>query len=186
MNYTNPLQVVAISGSTRQQSTNHNLLQAIAQLANDQFSVLFFDGLESLPQFNPDYALDNVPQQVEAFRQLLDKADGILLCTPEYAHGVPGSLKNAIDWTVSTNQFYHKPTALITASTDGSYAHKALLETLQVIEAASVAELQLLISFAQTKVTKQYQVTDEPTLVQVQQLINRFTAVMQKSRKEKI
>ena len=66
-------------------------------------------------------------------------ADGVIICTPEYAHGVPGSLKNAIDWTVGTGEFSGKPTMLITASTDGKNGHKALLETLKVIEAKNIS-----------------------------------------------
>ncbi len=69
------------------------------------------------------------------FREQLDDAEGIIICTPEYAHGVPGALKNAIDWTISSSNFPHKPTLLITASTDGKYGHAALLETLTAIEA---------------------------------------------------
>jgi chromate reductase, NAD(P)H dehydrogenase (quinone) len=82
---------------------------------------------------------------------LISTATAVIICTPEYAHGVPGTLKNAIDWTVSANEFNNKPTALITASTDGTYAHNALLETLRVIEAKNIDRHQLLIQFAKLK-----------------------------------
>jgi chromate reductase len=82
----------------------------------------------------------------------LKAADGILICTPEYAMGVPGSLKNAIDWTVSSMEFHQKPTALITASSVGQKGHQALLETLMVIEAQMVEESKLVIPFIRTKV----------------------------------
>ena len=114
------------------------------------------------------------------FRQLLATADGVIICTPEYAHGVPGTLKNAIDWTVSTNEFSQKPTALITASTDGKYAHNALLETLKVIEAKHIEQNQLLIQFAKTKIAGN-QITDKKTLGEVIMLIQN----LQKSIEDK-
>ena len=143
--------ILAISGSTRQNSTNHRLITAIAGLCNKDFNIAFYNGLAKLPAFNPDDNDDNTATEVMEFRKQLNDADGVIICTPEYAHGVPGALKNAIDWTVSTNEFSNKPTILITASTDGRYGHKALLETLRVIEAKDIDQLQLLIQFAQTK-----------------------------------
>jgi chromate reductase len=101
----------------------------------------------------------------------LKEADGILICTPEYAMGVPGSLKNAIDWTVSSMEFSHKPVALITASSSGQKAHYSLLETLRVIESEIPVDSQLLISFVKTKV-KDDKIIDSDTLQQVRKLIN--------------
>jgi chromate reductase, NAD(P)H dehydrogenase (quinone) len=121
---------------------------------------------------------------VAAFRQAIQEADGVLICTPEYAHGVPGSLKNAIDWTVSSNEFSHKPVALITASTDGRYGHQALLETLRVLEAEEIDQLQLLIPFVRTKVGTGGAINDEATLTAVKSLINDFIAAMARKAAE--
>jgi NAD(P)H-dependent FMN reductase len=104
----------------------------------------------------------------------LNSADGVIICTPEYAHGVPGSLKNAIDWTVGTSEFSQKPTMLITASTDGKSGHQSLLETLHVIEAKNIHHLQLLISFASTKVNDHNNITDMTTLNEVKKLLVIF------------
>ncbi len=166
--------VFAISGSTRASSTNLNLLKAIARLAEDKFSISVFDGLADLPHFNPDHDNDNPPKEVLAFRNQLRECDGILICTPEYAMGVPGTLKNAIDWTVSSMEFAHKPTALITASTSGQKGHLSLVETLKVIEADITDETQLVISFARTKINHDCQVTDEKTLGEINLLIDAF------------
>ena len=165
--------VLAISGSTRQNSSNHNLIKAIAELFIDELEITIFESIADLPHFNPDDNNENVAPQVLDFRKQLNDADGILICTPEYAHGVPGALKNAIDWTVSTNEFSHKPTVLITASTDGKFGHAALLETLKVIEAENIEQLQLLISFVRTKISDN-KITDEKTLFEIKQLINNF------------
>ena len=170
--------VLAISGSIRQHSTNHKYIKAIELLAGDAFEVHLFEGLAELPHFNPDMALENVPKQVLAFRELIANADGILICTPEYAHGVPGSLKNAIDWTVTSADLDGKPTLLITASTDGREGHKSLLETLHVIQAGSVKKLQLLISHAQTKINAQHEITDSVLLKNLKELLILYNSLL--------
>jgi chromate reductase, NAD(P)H dehydrogenase (quinone) len=166
--------IAAICGSTRAISTNLNLIKAIAELTKDRFEITIFEGIAELPHFNPDDNNENVSPKVIAFRQLLSSSAGVIICTPEYAHGVPGSLKNAIDWTVSTNEFNNKPVALITASTDGTYAHKAMLETLKVIEAKNIDTHNLLIQFAKTKINANNRITDANTLNDVKVLIQHL------------
>lgn len=170
----NKKKVLAISGSTRQHSTNDNLIQAISDLSAETLDVTVFKGIGNLPQFNPDDDKDDVAEVVTEFRNLLNEAEGIIISTPEYGHGVPGTLKNAIDWTISSSNFPHKPTMLITASTDGKYGHAALLETLKVIEAKNVMNLQLVIPFIKTKVSIDGKITDDKTLQEVNDLIIEF------------
>jgi NAD(P)H-dependent FMN reductase len=171
--------ILAISGSTRLHSSNHQLIEAISGLFDNEIELILYEGLASLPAFNPDET-DAAPQAVAAFRQAIRSAHGVLICTPEYAHGVPGALKNAIDWTVSTNEFSHKPTALITASTDGRYGHQALLETLRVLEAENIEELQLLIPFVRSKIGDGGAIKDEATLDAIKGLINGFLVTIEK------
>ena len=166
--------VLAILGSTRHKSINHSLIKAIADLSAESLDITVFNEIANLPQFNPDNDGECIASEVADFRQQLNNAEGILICTPEYAHGVPGTLKNAIDWTISSSQFPHKPTMLITASTDGSYGHKALLETLKAIEAKNVDSLQMVISFAKTKISRDNKITDIKTLADVKALITTF------------
>ena len=142
--------------------------------------MIIFNGLSALPPFNPDDNDENVAKEIADFRQQIRDADGVLICTPEYAHGVPGTLKNAIDWTVSTNEFSKKPTALITASTDGRFGHQALLETLRVIEAENIDELQLLISFIKTKVDDNNTIKDPATLNNVLRLVENLILTIDK------
>lgn len=149
------IKILAISGSTRKASSNLNLIKAIADLAQGLFTVDIFEGLSDLPQFNPDDDGEQVAIPVKEFRQKLRAADGVLICTPEYAIGTPGSLKNAIDWTVSSMEFSQKPVALITASLSGERAHQSLLGTLLIIESRMTANTQLLISFVKSKVNEQ-------------------------------
>lgn len=166
--------IIAICGSTRASSTNLHLIKAISNIVVDKLDVEVFQGLTEIPHYNPDLDNDYPPLQVTAFRAKLKASDGILICTPEYAMGVPGTLKNAIDWTVSSMEFSRKPVALITASSMGQKGHQSLLETLKVIEAAMTAETQLLISFAKTKISSDNTMTDEKTLSVVKSLIDAF------------
>ncbi len=170
---------LALCGSTRKNSTNLNLIKAVADLAEDKFEIILFENLSTIPHFNPDLDNDNPPQAVIDFRKQLKEAHGILICTPEYAMGVPGTLKNAIDWTVSSMEFSKKPTVLITASSMGEKGHASLLETLKVIEADITDETQLLISFAKTKVSQDFRITDSKTLSEVNALLNAFFAKLQ-------
>lgn len=176
--------IAAISGSTRKKSSNLRLLNVIADLFSGQLEISIFNGLSGLPAFNPDDNDGNVPKSVSDFRDQIRSAHGILICTPEYAHGVPGALKNAIDWTVSTNEFWKKPTALITASTDGRFGHKALLETLRVIEAENIEELNLLIQFIKTKIDENDKIKDEQTLKDIHHLMDNLIATINKQRSE--
>lgn len=166
-----PKKILAISGSTRVHSTNGNYIKAIAALTESRFAISLFEGLTDIPHFNPDLDTDDPPTAVADFRKRLREADGVLICTPEYAMGVPGTLKNAIDWTVSSGEFSHKPVALVTASSSGLKAHAALLETLKVIEAEMTDETALLVSYAKTKITEDGQIKEGETLDGVNRLI---------------
>ncbi len=175
----NKKKILAISGSTRERSTNLNLINAIAELASDTFDVNVYQGLMNLPPFNPDNDDENAGEAVADLRTQLKRSDGVLICTPEYAMGVPGTLKNAIDWTVSSADFYRKPTALITASSSGEKGHASLLETLKVIDANITDQTQLLIPHAKLKVSKEYKITDDKTLIEIESLIRAFYKIIQ-------
>jgi NAD(P)H-dependent FMN reductase len=93
--------------------------------------------------------------------------------------GVPGTLKNAIDWTVSSMEFSKKPVALITASSMGQKAHESLLETLRIIESSITENTQLLISHVRTKLSEG-KISDEDTLKKILLLISSFESEMEK------
>lgn len=172
------VKILAISGSTRKASSNLNLIKAIVDLTSEIFDVTIFEGLSTLPHFNPDLDNDKAPQEITDFRNRLREADGVLICTPEYAVGVPGSLKNAIDWTVSSMEFSEKPVALITASLSGEKAHGSLLGTLLIMEAHLTAQTHLLIPYVKTKVTKDSKITDKVTLDRVNELATSLLEIV--------
>jgi chromate reductase, NAD(P)H dehydrogenase (quinone) len=127
------MKIIAICGSLRAQSSNLALLRAATNLGID---VQIYEGLASLPHFNPDDDVEGAtpPPAVAELRTLLAEADGILISSPEYAHGVPGSLKNMLDWLVSDGALVDKPVALINASpVGGEFARDSLVETLRTM-----------------------------------------------------
>jgi len=104
---TKPLRVLAISGSLRRSSTNTAALEALALLAPENVKVLLYRNLAKLPPFNPDDDLEDrpKPEPVETLRALVNASDALVIAAPEYAHGLPGALKNALDWLVASETF---------------------------------------------------------------------------------
>jgi NAD(P)H-dependent FMN reductase len=133
-----PLHILAISGSIRAASSNTSALQALVALAPPGVTITLYDQLTSLPYFNPDLDRegDTPPPNVAELRARIGRADGLVICSPEYAHGVPGVLKNALDWLVSSLEFPGKPVALLNISPRSTFAQASLAETLATMSAA--------------------------------------------------
>ena len=112
-------------------------------LAPEGVSVPLFDGVGQLPHFNPDLEAGELPCGVAELRAAVNAADALLVSAPEYARGIPGSFKNALDWLVGDTEFAGKPVAIWTASARAKAGPAALLLVLTtmsgaVVEAASV------------------------------------------------
>ncbi|HSP16695.1 MAG TPA: NAD(P)H-dependent oxidoreductase [Thermoanaerobaculia bacterium] len=127
------MRLVAISGSLRSKSSNTALLQAMRDAAPAGVRLDLYDRLGALPHFNPDLDADSPPAVVAELRALLLEADAVLICSPEYAHGVPGTLKNALDWLVGAGELVGKPVVLVNATARSTYAQASLTETLTVM-----------------------------------------------------
>ncbi|MES2375805.1 MAG: NADPH-dependent FMN reductase [Bacteroidota bacterium] len=144
--------ILAISGSLRQGSSNHAILTYLGSIVPADIEYTIYNDLALIPAFDPGLDTDTPPTSVVALRQLLTDADGLIICTPEYAFGVPGSLKNMLDWLVSSSTLVDKPVALITASLGGEHAHASLLLTLGALSARLSDDTSLLIQFVRSKV----------------------------------
>ncbi|PPK75201.1 Spx/MgsR family transcriptional regulator [Methylobacter tundripaludum] len=136
------VRILAISGSLRAASLNSALLRAVAGLAPSDIYIELFTELGNLPLFNPDIKITDLPPVADFHARLLE-ADGVIIASPEYAHGVTGVMKNALDWMVGSEAFVNKPVALLNASPRATIAQASLKETLtvmsaQVVEAASI------------------------------------------------
>jgi NAD(P)H-dependent FMN reductase len=134
--------ILAISGSLRARSTNTELLRAVASIADPAANVVIYDELDNLPHFNPDLDIEgaNLPDAVNDLRAFVAASDAVLISSPEYAHGVPGSLKNALDWLVSGPEIVGKPAGLLCASGRSLHAQTSLAETLRTMSANLVVE----------------------------------------------
>jgi chromate reductase, NAD(P)H dehydrogenase (quinone) len=152
---TKAIRVLAISGSLRRASTNTAALDALAQLAPDGVKVLVYRDLAKLPPFNPDDDSEDKPkpEPVETLRALVDASDALVIAAPEYAHGLPGALKNALDWLVASETFAGKPTALINTSPRAFHAQASLREILSTMAARLTPEAFVSISLTGKAVT---------------------------------
>jgi chromate reductase len=148
------IRILAISGSLRAASSNTAVVRALIALAPENVDITLFGGLGDLPHFNPDLDGDIVPPPVEDLRARLRASDGLLISCPEYAHGVPGVMKNALDWLVSTvnGEIVGKPVALINVSSRSTWAQASLTETLTVMSAQFLSEACVTLPLTRTKI----------------------------------
>lgn len=163
------LKIVGISGSLRAGSSASAVLKVVSKLFPEHVDFTIYEELQTIPPFNDS---NEVPPSVTEFIQLITEADAVFICTPEYAFGVSGVLKNALDWTVSSIAFYDKPVALITAASSGDKAHAALTLTLTALSTKISEETSLLISFVRTKLNEENQVKDIDTLNAIKRVIS--------------
>lgn len=132
------MKLLALSGSLRASSGNTALLRAAQEAAPRDLRVALFTQLEAIPAFNPDREAETPPSAVAALRDSVRECDAVLISTPEYAHGIPGVLKNALDWLVGSGEFYEKPVAFLHASPRGEIARASLKEVLVTMGAQFV------------------------------------------------
>ena len=138
------MKILAISGSLRADSLNSALLRAVGRLAPADISVMLYRGLGDLPLFNPDIEASDPPAVAELRTQIMS-ADALLIASPEYAHGITGVMKNALDWMVGCEAFVHKPVALLNASPRAVHAQAALRETVTMMSACIVDEASITV-----------------------------------------
>jgi chromate reductase, NAD(P)H dehydrogenase (quinone) len=169
------MKIVGISGSLRARSSNAALLRAAAAVVPDGATVAIYDRMAELPHFNPDLDTEasEPPPAVRMLRETLIAAEGVLISSPEYAHGAPGALKNLLDWLVSTGELAGKPVALLNASpSGGSYAQAALLETLRTMDWRVVEEASLIEPFVTRRIDGE--LVDEEALATLRRALETF------------
>jgi NAD(P)H-dependent FMN reductase len=170
------MNIFAISGSLRASSSNTALLRAVRLLAPD-LEVAIYDGLASLPAFNPDDDREPLPPPVARLRAEVARADALLISSPEYAHGVPGSLKNALDWLVGGIEIYDKRVALINAAPRAIIAQAQLAETLRTMKARIVPAASVTLPLTGPKLDEFGIVADGRLAVRLRRAIDALTAV---------
>jgi chromate reductase, NAD(P)H dehydrogenase (quinone) len=148
------MRILGISGSLRRDSHNTALLRAAAELLPPGVELELFDGLRAIPPYDAD---EDTPElqgpAVTALKDAIERADAVLISTPEYNHSIPGVLKNALDWAsrpYATNALRGKPAAVVGASTGLFGAVWAQAETRKVLKTigAHVLEDELPVGLA--------------------------------------
>ena len=158
------MNVLAISGSLRLGASNTSLLEAAARVAPAGIVVNRYPSIAVLPHFNPDddtFDQSTLPEVVAEFRRLIGEADALLLSTPEYAHGLPGSFKNALDWLVGSTEFPGKPVAIISPSARSTYAQAQLREILKTMSAHIVESASVVVALPKREMDVDDIVADE-------------------------
>ncbi|HEX5000997.1 MAG TPA: NADPH-dependent FMN reductase [Bacteroidia bacterium] len=175
--------VFVIIGSAGSNSANEVLINNFANLTKDCFNLSIFNKLKSLPPFDPELSIHHPPKAIIAFRNHIEKADGVIICTPEYIFSIPSGLKNALEWCVSTTIFTGKPVGLITASAHGQKGHDELQLIMQTLMAQFDPETTLLIQGIKGKLDEKGSITDEHVKTALKYFSEAFK--LQLSRSEK-
>lgn len=179
------LHLVAISGSLRAGSYNTALLHIVRELLPPTIQ-LTIHSIADIPLFNEDVEAQGTPAAVGALHRALRRSDGVIIATPEYNHGIPGVLKNTLDWLSrgAPHGFSGIPSALLGASngTIGTTrAQAATRQTLAALNSPCLPQPQVLVSLVQQKIDASGRLTDESTraflrtwLVEVERWMRRF------------
>jgi NAD(P)H-dependent FMN reductase len=148
------MHLLTLCGSLRASSSNQALLRAYERLLPSPATLKHYDSLALLPHFNPDLDRDPVPTEVKTLRSLVAGADAVIISTPEYAHGLPGALKNALDWLVSDPSFVGKAMVILYISRGSTWALDSLKEVLRTMSAEIIESAFVSINLGSNQVNE--------------------------------
>lgn len=166
--------ILAIIGSASQPSSNESLIKQISHLCAQDFKMVVFNDLKQLPHFDPELSANNPPESIMQLRQAIERADGIIICTPEYIFSIPSGLKNAIEWCVSTTVFQDKPLGIITASANGEKAHAELQLIMQTVMTKFNENTTLLVKGIRGKINNDGVITDKKLEQDLEKFVEAF------------
>lgn len=171
--------IIAFAGSLRKGSFNKALLRAAVELAPADMDINIFD-LEGIPLFNADLEKEGDPERVTQFKEQIRKADGVLIASPEYNHGMTGITKNAVDWASRPGNdapLNGKAVGIMGASpgsTGTARSQDQLRQTLKSINALCMAKPEILVGRAHEKFNDDGTLTDEKTRKYLQKYLEDF------------
>ncbi|HET7306927.1 MAG TPA: NAD(P)H-dependent oxidoreductase [Gammaproteobacteria bacterium] len=193
------IHIVAISGSLRAASSNTALLRAASSLAPADLEIELFEDIDALPPFNPDredelyedagagrYHTGLAPDLavVRELNERVRDAHGLLIACPEYARGVPGVFKNALDWLVGSNAFVAKPFALFNASPRASHAQDAVRLTLETMSGQLVEEACIVVPLLNRNLDARAIMADDTLAAPVRKALAAFTAAIKRHHQD--
>lgn len=177
--------ILAIIGSSSKNSSNHRLVNHVSNILRKNFEVIVYDALWELPHFSPEISNDNAPKPVKDFRQSIEEADGVFICTPEYIFSIPSLLKNAFEWSVSTTVFDRKPVGIITASAHGQKGHDELKLILNTLQASLSDSASLLIQGIKSKIDLAGKIRDVKTEIDLENFATGFVKLVADGARDK-
>lgn len=163
-----PVDLLAFAGSLREGSYNKAVLRAAKELAPDGLHIQIFD-LEGIPLYNADVEAQGDPARVSEFKEAIRNADGLLIATPEYNHGVPAVTKNAIDWASRPPKkapLNEKPVGILGASpgmTGTARGQSQLRQAFEFTNSYCMPQPEILVYRAHEKFDEEGKLTDEAT-----------------------
>lgn len=172
-----PLRVLGIAGSLRRGSLNRGLLRAAIELAPDDMVITPYEGLRAIPPYDGDVEAEGDPDPVADLKARIRGADALLIVSPEYNYGIPGVLKNAIDWVSRpprTSPLSHKPIAIMGASTGNfgtARCQLALRQTFHFTKSYVLIEPDVLVVRAAERFDDEGNLRDEATREHVARLV---------------
>lgn len=166
--------IIGICGSASRNSANLLILKWIAKSDKADFYLEIIDNLTELPHFKTELTDKNVPEKIVDFRDKIENADGIIICTPEYVFSIPSGLKNMIEWCVSTTVFSEKPIGLITASASGEKGHEEMKLIMETVQTKFTDETTLLIQGIKGKIDRGGQILDKKTETELEKFVESF------------
>lgn len=169
------MNVLAVAGSLRSASINAAFCRAAARLAPADVSVIVYRDLGALPPFNPDLEL-LLPPAVADFRTAVARVDALLIASPEYAHGMSGVLKNALDWLVGDERFIAKPVAVVNTSPRARHAYESLLEVLRTMSATVVQAASITLPLLGACITEEAMLASAEVSAQIQSVLAALDA----------
>ena len=170
------MHILALSGSLRAASINSALLRAAARLAGPDVQVHVSTCIARLPLFNPDLDPAEQPAVLALYAEV-QAADALLIASPEYAHGISGAMKNALDWMVSFEPCVAKPVAVLNASPRAHIADSALREILKTMSAEIVEDASVSIPLLGAHLSEDGMVAD----AMVSQAVRQVLAALQRA-----
>jgi chromate reductase len=176
---TQPIRILGVAGSLRRASLNRALLHAAQELTPDGLAIEPFD-LAVVPLYNGDVEAAGDPEGVSAFKAAIRGADGVLFVTPEYNHGVPGVMKNAVDWASRPPReaaLGGKPVGIIGASpgqTGSARGQTQLRQAFEFTDSYCMPQPELLVFRAHEKFDAEGRLTDEATAKHLVRYLGAF------------
>ncbi len=162
------MKILSLCGSIRESSSSGLLLKAFREVLTESSpvaasaisqsspdSIVWNDvDLKSLPYFDPDHQFDGVPGVIAGVRKFAQDCDYIVIATPEYAHGIPGILKNALEWLICEETMKKKVVLFVVSPSGGEFVLPYLTETLRTMDLLPSESLTMIVTNARNQLPR--------------------------------